>query len=289
MQLSFAAALLAAGSAAHAFSDTSPFILFSTSSITTPALKDTHQLQTSNNVVSTAKGILSACTTEHVILVSQPGLHATDIRATPTGCHLPHLCRAISSDKTKGRFSVAEVVGQLLTQPLEDHVKAACKHKGKTAKVERLVLNRLPAIKDADKRTAALAENDHELGKVLDSLRGEYTVVVMSDPNEFQAYESDFFEPVHMDLRRGDGGGDDNDNEVVDTRVFVSSQRASNVTVDTRPLFEKYQFFTPAIFSGLIVVIIMFSILGVGIRALSSLEVSYGAFDKDSGPAAQKK
>lgn len=40
---------------------------------------------------------------------------------------------------------------------------------------------------------------------------------------------------------------------------------------------------------GILVSIILFSILGVGIKALSSLQVSYGAFSKDMGPAAQKK
>jgi hypothetical protein len=38
-----------------------------------------------------------------------------------------------------------------------------------------------------------------------------------------------------------------------------------------------------------IVMAVVLSILGVGLKALSSLEVSYGAFDKDMGPAAQKK
>jgi hypothetical protein len=40
---------------------------------------------------------------------------------------------------------------------------------------------------------------------------------------------------------------------------------------------------------GIIVAIVLFSLLGVGLRALASLEVSYGAFEKDMGPAAQKK
>lgn len=40
---------------------------------------------------------------------------------------------------------------------------------------------------------------------------------------------------------------------------------------------------------GLIAVIVMGAILTVGLRALNSLEVSYGAFDKEMGPAAQKK
>lgn len=40
---------------------------------------------------------------------------------------------------------------------------------------------------------------------------------------------------------------------------------------------------------ALITAFVLFSILGVGIRALSSLEVPYGAFEKEMGPAAQKK
>lgn len=40
---------------------------------------------------------------------------------------------------------------------------------------------------------------------------------------------------------------------------------------------------------GIIVTLVLISILGVGIRALASLEVSYGAFEKDMGPAGQKR
>lgn len=40
---------------------------------------------------------------------------------------------------------------------------------------------------------------------------------------------------------------------------------------------------------GLVVTLVLLSILSVGIRALASLEVSYGAFEKEMGPAAQKK
>lgn len=40
---------------------------------------------------------------------------------------------------------------------------------------------------------------------------------------------------------------------------------------------------------GLVVSFVLFSILYVGISGLSSLQVSYAAFDKEMGPAAQKK
>ena len=78
---------------------------------------------------------------------------------------------------------------------------------------------------------------DDQLSLVLDTLKGDYTLVMVSDPNEFKAYQPDFIEPVHMDLKRGD----------------VSSQEGKdngNTTYDKRPLFVKYQFFTPGMLSS---------------------------------------
>jgi hypothetical protein len=81
--------------------------------------------------------------------------------------------------------------------------------------------------------------------------------------------------PTHLELKRD----------------FSSHQRASNSTLrSTRaPLFEKYQFFGPGIFMGLLVSILLLSILYVAIRGVSSLQVSYAAFDKEMGPGTQKK
>ena len=58
---------------------------------------------------------------------------------------------------------------------------------------------------------------------------------MFSDPNEFKAYEPDFGAPVRMDLRRWEEAPE------------VVAQRKANET-DRRPLFEKYQFFTPGKF-----------------------------------------
>ena len=40
---------------------------------------------------------------------------------------------------------------------------------------------------------------------------------------------------------------------------------------------------------GLLVGFLLLAILYVGISGVSSLQVSYAAFDKENGPAAQKK
>lgn len=54
-------------------------------------------------------------------------------------------------------------------------------------------------------------------------------------------------------------------------------------------LFERYQYFSPGIFMAIIAIIPLFSIIIVGLRALTSLEVSYFAFSKEMGPAANRK
>lgn len=64
-------------------------------------------------------------------------------------------------------------------------------------------------------------------------------------------------------------------------------QRANST--NSAGLFERYQYFTPGIFMAFAAIIPLFLILIVGIRALTSLEVSYFAFSKEMGPNAQKK
>lgn len=77
---------------------------------------------------------------------------------------------------------------------------------------------------------------------------------------------------------------------------------------DNLPLFERYQYFTPGklfelsysetwtkadssigIFMGLGVTLLLSLILYTAVSGVSSLQVSYAAFDKENGPAAQKK
>jgi len=119
------------------------------------------------------------------------------------------------------------------------------------------------------------ASSDYELSRLVANLADSYTVILYSDPNEFETYAPDFVESVHMDLKRQ---ADDSE------RLY-----ARYLNNDTRPLFEKYVFFTPGVFMSLTTVLILLLILGVGLKALASLEVSYGAFDKEMGPSAQKK
>jgi hypothetical protein len=101
-----------------------------------------------------------------------------------------------------------------------------------------------------------------------------YTILFVATTAE-PVYEAVFDEPVRMDLKRS---------------VQGQVRRAGNETEWSKlPLFEKYQFFTPGIFMAIVTAIVLLSILYVGLAALSSLEVSYGAFEKEMGPAQHKK
>jgi hypothetical protein len=83
----------------------------------------------------------------------------------------------------------------------------------------------------------------------------------------------------------------DSDNDAVhmDLKRNLAPPRGDGPFSDQRPLFEQYQFFNPGLFMGLLVGLILIAILSVGISAIGSLRVSYAAFEKEMGPAAQKK
>lgn len=128
---------------------------------------------------------------------------------------------------------------------------------------------------------------DFFLASVLDHLASsKYTVIYTTTPISAEHYsilseaenyhiETDFHTPMHVDLKRD----------------FTDHKRASNGTDAPRraPLFEKYQFFGPGLFMGLFISILLLSILYVGISGISSLEVSYAAFDREMGPSTQQK
>ncbi|CAK7209701.1 hypothetical protein SBRCBS47491_000531 [Sporothrix bragantina] len=282
MRASILAGLLAAGSA-HAFSDSSPFLLFSTADL--PVDSTMSQLQTTARVLNSAKALLAECPTSKYILVAQPNVHASDLYSPPA-CEAHRLRRALASDTVHGRYSVSEVVAKdgVTNMTLDDfaaHIKAACDN----AQVNQLALPALPAAPTCQDRAEAMGDNDYIVGNTLDDALalGDVTVVYFSTggAGAHGKYEATFDDhagaaqvPVHKRMATP---------QVVRQVAPPSKER------DTRGLFEKYQFFTPGIFMSLFVFFIILSILYVGLSAVSSLQVPYGAFDKEMGPAAQKK
>ena len=87
-----------------------------------------------------------------------------------------------------------------------------------------------------------------------------------------------FQSPLHLDLKRDLSSGTNKRESSGDKPVLPDG-----------PLFERYSFLSPGLFMGILVTLILLSILYVGISAIAGLQVTYAAFDKEMGPAAQKK
>lgn len=65
-------------------------------------------------------------------------------------------------DLSKTIYSVAEVIGQLSSRSLKEHIQSACKAKGREVQVDRVELKHLPAVgenAESEERMEVLKEN----------------------------------------------------------------------------------------------------------------------------------
>ncbi|KAH8804566.1 BIG/ATPase V1 complex, subunit S1 [Xylogone sp. PMI_703] len=281
MRVSTAVTVAASVALTHAFKDTSPFIYLSSSPASSiPSPNDQPQLQSVDSVLPPVLDHLRSCPTDNYILVSQAGISVSDLTPSSSSDVAGHLRHITSDVRWQTKVSVSEVVG--LTDSVIDQVAAnirsSCEGMQKSVTTKEYRYEERPAEREA--RSVMLMYDDIEAFNSLRDAAGEsYTIVYLTTPPTKEAaaedattYDAMFNSPLKMDLKRDLGIRDDN-----------STKR------DNRPLFEKYQYLTPGLFMGLTVSFILLAILGVGLAALGSLEVSYGAFEKEMGPAAQRK
>lgn len=209
---------------------------------------NTNQIQTSSEVIKFTKNVLDECLTDRYLIVTQPGINAADL--TQNDCLMPHVCKTVEASRVKGKYTVAEVIGDVTEAKFDEYIKLACRKKGKTAQVKSVQLGSLsPAARAQDlasNGTSVLKEDEAthmwiltdgvadvsltaELGAV--TAADSYTVLLYATPRE-PLYESDFIEPVHMGMKRDAGSA-------------PLPQQNNETEFNKLPLFEKYQFFTP--------------------------------------------
>ena len=166
------------------------------------------------------------------------------------------------------------------------HIKTSCslRPSSSSVQVDQLALDALPAAPTCQDRAEAMGDSDYILGNAVDDALalGDVTVVYFSTGSAAGAHGKYAATFDGSETAAGPGA-----QVPVHKRMVV--RQASSGDRDTRGVFEKYQFFTPGIFMSMFVFFILLSILYVGLSAVSSLQVPYGAFDKEMGPAAQKK
>lgn len=100
------------------------------------------------------KSVLAECPTDRYLVVTQPGVHAADLRRDD-GCAMPHLCRAVDDSRIKSRYTVSEVVGSVTGAGVAEYIRSSCAEKKKTVTVNEVALGSLVG-KD---RAGALSHN----------------------------------------------------------------------------------------------------------------------------------
>ncbi|OJD32368.1 big1-domain-containing protein [Diplodia corticola] len=277
-------------SAAAAFQGTSPLFVVS-SADALPEFAD-------KNIISSAAAarsveqLLAGCPSESYVVVNQPGVSPTDFEDKWSAPWLRS--KFHNADAATTTASINEVVGGTSADHVIKYLEDQCKATrmnidasngyislgDASPRVIKLDFTAPPSA--APERASELTENDSFLDALMSSVQEKsYTLIYTTTPpavdhvpapkqqHPVQGYEMEETFPLHTEMKR------------------ALADRA--VDDDDVALFEKYQFLSPGIFMGLSVSILLFLILYVGVTAVAGLEVSYFAFSKEMGPAAQKK
>ncbi|KAK5721443.1 hypothetical protein LTR17_014563 [Elasticomyces elasticus] len=265
-------ALLLAASTVNALKDAYPFLMLPISQDDT-SLSQSRQIALAADVEADAIAYLSASGRDRSFLFNQPGLQAADFQ------HMPKLRRRVEGTQG-GQLQIPEVIGGVRVENIAEKVRP----------MTRVELGALGARMGTAERVKEVQEAGFPDNILDDLLQGLDAVFIYTgtapaassrlSTEDDLPYEMDEPYPtLHTDLKR-------------DTRTY-HVQRASNSTTSNPqsglPLFEKYQFLSPALFMGLTVSLILFFILYVGVSAIAGLEVSYAAFSKEMGPQGQNK
>lgn len=177
---------------------------------------------------------LSSCPTKHYLLVSQPNLNIEHLNSKTAA---PKLQSALSSSKVQGRMMVSEMSGVVDLQQVASSIRESCQAAGKTPSIDSMVLDAVPTAGRYEDLVENLVDSDNDVGVVLQQYdaAGDFTVIytagARTDKAEEKHYEAEFKDTTHQELKRQ-----------------VDSVKREKKERDTRPLFEKYQFFTPGTF-----------------------------------------
>ncbi|RKF82552.1 putative atp-synthase s1 [Golovinomyces cichoracearum] len=263
----------------QAFKDTSPFLLFSSSLSNSIKQFPKEQIASRDRVLKTTELFLSECPSDAYLILLQPSISASQLSNKSS-----QIRQLSKNNHVKTQLSVRDTVGLKIEDGVRilRYLETNCGSKG----VVGWPLDDIMGQKEPGKSLTVLnklEENEiiSDNSPVYDNLKSfmklaNYTLILVTTPKSAQetVLPIDEFQnmPSHIELRRG-----------LTARGHVISSNA-----DLRPLFEKYQFFNPGLFAGIMISIILLSILSIGIRAISSLEVSYSAFEKEMGPEKQK-
>ncbi|KAK0275695.1 hypothetical protein LTR35_010965 [Friedmanniomyces endolithicus] len=280
-------ALLLAASAANALKDAYPFLMLPTSP-DDASLPQSRQMAFAADVEAQTIEYIASTRRDRYFIFTQPGLQAADFQ------HMPKLRQRVSKlkDGESAYVQIPEVVGGVSVEKMAASMVGKM-GVGDTGGMREQEMPALSASMSKSDRADAVAMTDDYIGALLAEMEdlsiepylfifaGEAAKTGNGSVEDHRDLPYEMDEPyptLHTDLKR-------------DTRTYYVRQANSSAENPQShlPLFEKYKFLSPALFMGLTVSLILFSILYVGVSAIAGLEVSYAAFSKEMGPQAQNK
>ncbi|KAF2644175.1 BIG1-domain-containing protein [Massarina eburnea CBS 473.64] len=271
---------LASIPSALAFRDTSPFFLFSTAELLIPGADN--EIAHVDDATGRIKDVLKSCPTKWYVVMEQTGVVTDDYRNSHSTPRLSHYLGG-KEQKVRSTLVVPEVVGrqegslafhESSAQALSEYIREEC---GAEVRISTDISDEPHgAVGDVLQSFDAILED-----RIVDqAYSDDYTVIYTTtlptesrDSAKKPTYEMEnpFSDAVQMEMKRD-----------------LSSHRRA-VAKTEGALFERYEYFSPGIFMAFFAIIPMLSIIFVGLKALTSLEVSYFAFSKEMGPTAQRK
>ncbi|VVT49195.1 uncharacterized protein SAPINGB_P002150 [Magnusiomyces paraingens] len=297
-------AVLALAQGAMSFGDTSPQIfLASTADLNTAALQ---QSQVSSFTLSSSAfdsavaSTLSGCPADAYIFVNQPAAHTYDLADSDGTANLRHYFQQATSKfifphvRTTAATAEDNSIPETGLSPLAQQVAEKCSAKivqvdtqasgfegfvDTTPRVVVLNFPTLPSIREKDARVAALQHNDNLLSSVIGGLpSGNYVIVYTSASESTAPTFSKRSQILDADDEENVLGGvfqkNTESQEDIDAEEFKTEFKVGD------SLFEKYQYFSPGIFETTLVALALLYIFFSAYGWISTLEISYNAFDK---------
>ncbi|KXL51402.1 hypothetical protein M433DRAFT_170531 [Acidomyces richmondensis BFW] len=297
MRIKHYGSLLIAATSALALKDASPFFVISSEPLTSD-LVQSKQIATSESV---EEGILQStlsCRHALIFFVSQPGTTAEDIQDAKG---LPKLKKRSECSKIWSA-EIPQVLGTVDINRMAHEIKSTCDTQdvqesygnsvtplNVQSAVVRIYLPGINMVAEDDYLDTIIVNATKKTEPYVLFYTSSQQLNIQEQIEQDHPYEMDEPYPsaLHTDLKR------DLEHHKKSAHTNIVRRQSSSKTVDNAqlnlPLFETYQFFTPGIFMGLIVSLLLFVILYVGVSAIAGLDVSYMAFSKEMGPQAQNK
>ncbi|KAG1902784.1 uncharacterized protein F5891DRAFT_1021195 [Suillus fuscotomentosus] len=262
------------------YSDTVPIVAWSSKS--SSVLNGLSPDLRYEDSVSIIDGVLSpegACSFDTVLVINQPGLRSSDLRALPTSSGLsailntapssrqyPHVKRSASASLQDITESLARRCGSTLTNasPADGPLDLAENSK-------HVVCVNMPAIEGSPKlRKVAMLGHDQYLFSEIEKIDAAFTshlVLYVGSPLEHPGYRRQLLPPSEFD----------------------STYAPDNSTLSDGGIFKRYQLFsTPLLVALLVVFFIIVPIIMMAVSALASLQSSV-RLEAPKGYHAQEK